>query len=264
MTTVWAPGGEPAPAPPPASSSRTSLRGSRGSPNFSVVSWMIGTTGGSVVAASAPALPRRENSSPNPTSAIPPAAPSGRRRVRSSGGACTVAVAAAIAVVARPSTRTGSPSGASLRRAAPSRYGLRSDRHLRRRHGLAPRRLHHVRLDAGTVGGSAGGQRGIADDQAHQREVRPERLPPVLVVEEIDDRRAVDVRGQRGVQRGDLRRALRLAFDRAQLFLSRATRPGPRPRASSPRRALSRPSQSAARADRRRQPRRLRWYRRVA
>ena len=238
-----------------ASSRWTSLRGSRGSPNFSVVSWMIGTTDGSVVGGRAgarrAALRRPETSSPTPTSAIPPAAPraggsaalerSARATAAAGGGGAPGGRAPAPG--RRPAARSGAPRPAGTT-ASPIVDLRRGDR-------LAPRHLDDVGLDAGAGGGAARGDDGVADDHAHERELVAVRTPPVLVVEQIDDRRAVDVRGQRGVQRAELGRApapcasiARSSACRAAACLRR------RRRAPSPRPARARRSPSAARAGR--------------
>jgi hypothetical protein len=62
----------------------------------------------------------------------------------------------------------------------------------------------------------------VADADTHQRKLAPVRAPPVLVVEQIDQRRSVDVRPQRRLQRLEPRRLPDLLLGR--FLLRRAPR----------------------------------------
>ena len=59
---------------------------------------------------------------------------------------------------------------------------------------------------------------GAVDDQAHEAELGSVGLPPVLVVEQIDEGVGVYVHLDGGGERRDRRRLPRPAFDRAQLL----------------------------------------------
>ena len=96
----------------------------------------------------------------------------------------------------------------------------RADRRLRGGDHLAPRGLHDVGADGRAAAGAARGDDGVAHDHAHERELLAVRTPPVFVVEQVDHRRAVDVRGERGVERAQIGGGLDLALDGAQLRLS--------------------------------------------
>ena len=86
-----------------------------------------------------------------------------------------------------------------------------------RRSDELPARQRH---DRGLVAGSRAAARGedlIAHDHAHDGELLAVRPPPVFVVEQIEQRRAVDLRSDRGVERPQLGGGLNLRLDRTQL-----------------------------------------------
>ena len=96
----------------------------------------------------------------------------------------------------------------------------RADRRLRGGDQLASRRLHDVGGDGRAAAGATRGDDGVAHDHAHERELLAVRAPPGFVVEQVDHRRAVDVRAERGVERAQLGGGLDLALDGEQLRLS--------------------------------------------
>ena len=132
------------------------------SPNFSVVSWMIWNDVDRLRRrrrARRPCAPPREQQPESEQRDRAGGGPAAGAGAGSSGGAPRPA-AASCGFVGRPSTRTGSPSGASASRAAPSRYGCVPIVTVRRRDRSARRAaLTTIRFDAGPAVGSAGGDR---------------------------------------------------------------------------------------------------------
>jgi hypothetical protein len=97
--------------------------------------------------------------------------------------------------------------------------GRRADRRLRGGDHPASRGLHDVGADGRAAAGATRGDDGVAHDHAHEGELLAVGTPPLLVVEQVDHRRAVDARAEGGVERAQLGGGPDLALDGAQVRL---------------------------------------------
>ena len=111
-----------------------------------------------------------------------------------------------------------------LDRQAGGRQQIRpaADADLGGRGGLPARQLHDRFVQCSDARAdlrhAAGGDDVAVDDQAHERELRAVRPPPLLVVEQVVPGLGVHVHPDRGGERLDRRRLARAVLDRAQLI----------------------------------------------